>query len=88
MKKLFFIAALGVAGMMSANGIFELNRSEANILPPPEGEIICSAATYMYCSGNLIHDTLCWDENNPASFIEMQQCHLAANTAWSEYNCP
>lgn len=89
------MSAFGVAGLVSAsNGLsnsdtasktFKVNVSEAQV--KIIGEMLCQHPTYNDCQGNQINDTLCWEEGNTQSFINMMECHETASDAWQEYGC-
>lgn len=99
MKKLLLVAALGVAGLMSANGSMAdcavnlSNNSEnhglsvSSAIESRGGGILTWQVSYVDCSGNVIYDTLTWEEGNMSSYYAMIECDLVASEYWSNYNC-
>ncbi len=70
MRKLFLLAAFGVAGLVSAKGIEETKTTKEEKKKEtvqevkdddPEGRMQCYQYTmYIPCTGSIINDTQCW----------------------------
>lgn len=92
MKKLLLVVAFGVAGFMSASDVSTnlstATQTNVTVSMPPRGQILTWSVSYTDCSGNVIQDTLSWEEGNTQSFYQMLECDAEAAEAWSTYNCP
>lgn len=92
MKKLFFIATLGVAGLMSANSIekdYEDNNlsSEEDVIT---GGGCVTYGMYVWCTDEMYDDTVCWGEGTPYANFEDARlgCILPNSQALTLYMCP
>jgi len=98
MKKIFLIAALGVAGLASANNIYlkkdgdkektEMKKANSN-QEDPNGKMQCQqVGMLVWCTNEVVPDTMCWGEGSgTATYQQAVQDQIHNSQLLTEFYC-
>ncbi len=97
MKKIVLLAALGVAGLVSAKGLEEIkptiNDKKVENTEPVKSEaqkkLLCTSITIniMCDASQSFNNSYCWTEGSQASFLEALHCYEQEYTAFNNEIC-